>query len=241
MRILVVGEGPHDIGRRAEWSERTRTRVALPGWLHAALEKLRDPAKLIEVVALRRNEIVLTDRQRRKNMPLPKGHGERALASMFRAEAGKYDVVIFMADADTKDQAAWQEHHDNISEGFKRGPSGPAPVICLPKSASESWLLADPAAWCALGLTKMSILPTNPEDTWGDRHNPESRHPKHEFERAARCARLEGDGRDQRVQVMEHSDMHVIASSCPLSFVSFWSDCTAAGFADLPPSPGKAP
>lgn len=240
MRILVIGEGSHDIGYRNEWNERLKIRVDLPGWLHIALEKLRDQTKPIEIVAIRRSEILLTDHERRKNRPLPKGHGARALASMFRAAAGNYNVVVFMADADTADQATWHEHHQNIGDGFSRGPCGPAPVTCLPKAASESWLLADAAAWGALGLADTSILPSKPEDTWGVPHDPKGHHPKHDFERAAEYAQLGADGRDQRVRVMQHSKMPTIATICPLSFGSFWRECAAAGFAAHPPSSRKS-
>jgi hypothetical protein len=240
MRILVIGEGPHDIGYQHAWNDRLKIRIDLPGWLHIALQKLKDPAAAIEIVAARRNEILLTDRERRRNKPLPGGHGERALAGMFRAVAGNYDIVVFMADADTTDKAKWLEHHKNIREGFSKGPAGPRPVICLPKAASESWLLADSAAWKAMGLHDMTILPKAPEDTWGDRHDPNGHHPKHDFERASGSAQLEGNGRDQRVAVMERSEPDAILSVCPLSFGNFWNDCTASGFAIPAPSTDAA-
>ncbi|HTW72807.1 MAG TPA: hypothetical protein VME47_23225 [Acetobacteraceae bacterium] len=236
MRILIVGEGPHDIGYRDAWDHRLKIMIDLPGWLQILLEKLRLPTVPIEVMAARRSEILLTDRDRRRNKPLPPGHGERALACMFRAAAGNYDVVIFMADADTPDDAKWREHHKDIEEGFSRGPSGPLPVICLPKAASESWLLADLAAWKAVGLRDITILPNKPEYAWGKRNDPNSHHPKHDFERAAKMSQLRGDGRGQRVEVMEHAEPNAISQSCPVSFASFWEECAAAGFA-APPRP----
>ena len=228
MRVLLVGEGPHDIGQR-EWSVREKAYVDLPGWLHTAIEKLRISGQEVVIEALRKSELVLIGRQRRAMMPLPKGHGERALAAAFRAASGKYDVVVFMTDADTREAAIWKQHHDDIADGFRRGPRGPAAVVCLPKSASESWILADPNAWRALGIADLSVLPSKPEDIWGDRHDPASHHPKHAFERAARNADLSGDGRGQRVAVMEASDPITVAAACPVSFLSFWREFASTG------------
>ncbi len=234
MRILLAGEGPHDIGVQNHWNARTQTREDLPGWLQTIILRIAKPGEPIELAVVQRNEIVLTDRDLRRMRPLPTGHGGKALAAKLRALKSGFDAVVFMADVDSTDIRDWRRHRDEIADGFASGPDAIACVICLPKAASESWMLADPNAWAILGLGNLQILPQRPEDAWGQRNDPNGNHPKHHFERARAAAGLP-DGREGRVHIAENSDPQTLAARCPTSFAHFWAGCAAAGFAMAPP------
>ena len=95
----------------------------------------------------------------------------------------RFDLVIFMADTDSVDDRDWDQHHAWIADGFSRIPEGPPGVACLPKCASESWLLSDEAAWTQLGLGDPSELPDRPEVLSGARGDPEGNHPHRLFAR----------------------------------------------------------
>jgi hypothetical protein len=228
MRVLVIGEGPHDIGERDQWCARTKTYIDLPGWLHIFLRKFVEPNKSIEITSLRSREILLTDRLRRENMPLPARHGAKALAAMFKAKSEGFDLLVFMADTDSNDDRDWDQHHACIIEGFSKIPNGPFAIACLPKSASESWLLSDEAAWNKLGLPDLSPLPTRPETLSGDRNNPEGNHPHRIFTRVCGQASV-SDSRETRVEVAEGSMLATVARKCPKSFGAFWKELAAAG------------
>jgi hypothetical protein len=228
MRVLVIGEGPHDIGVRDHWCARTKAYVELPGWLQELLKKFTGPDDVIAITALRSRDIVLTDRLRRQNMPLPEGHGAKALAAMFKAKSEGFDLLVFMADTDSKDDREWDRHHTCIREGFSKIPGGPFAVACLPKSASESWLLSDETAWTTLGLPNLSDLPTRPEDLSGERNDPKGNHPHRIFARICEQAGV-SDSRETRVEVAKGSTLSVVARKCPKSFVAFWKELAAAG------------
>jgi hypothetical protein len=236
MRVLVIGEGPHDVGLRDHWCERRKTRVELPGWLHVFLGRLAKPDETIDITALRNRDIVLTPKLSREYRPLPEKHGAKALMARYKAKVEHFDLVVFMADTDSKDDRNWDKHHACIIEGFSKISDGPIGVVCLPKCSSESWLLSDVAAWAALGLTDMSKLPEHPETCWGERDDPKGGHPHRLFARICGLANLT-DSRETRVDVAEKSTMTTMARQCPKSFAAFWRELDAAGFAIPAPVP----
>lgn len=227
MKILVVGEGPHDIGC-SEWSDRKGDYDRLPGWLHVILEKLCGQNLTIE--AIDRKQLKPPSK---KHQPLPGRHGDKALTARLKAKIEQYDLVVFMADADSKDDQDWREHYDCILDGFKKIADGPPAVACLPKSASESWLLADAKAWRELGLTALNELPNEPEELSGQRNNPASNHPHQIFTRI--CAKASvADSRETRVEIFRHSEPKTLQQKCPVSFAAFWQDLAEAGCAAHP-------
>lgn len=233
MRVLIVGEGPADIGYPDAWDSRTKRQMPLPGWLQTLLARMAKPGQALEMTAIRRDQIFLTDRQRQTNRPLPAGHGHKALAARLKAKLERYDAVVFMVDTDSPDDKDWHRHHGQISDGFQRLPDGPAAIICLPKSTSESWLLADRNAWAALGLPEADELPAAPEDLWGPRNDPAGDHPHQRFARTCQAAGVD-DCRETRVAIAQQSDPRTLATRCRLSFTAFWSDLAGAALADAP-------
>ena len=159
IKVLVCGEGRHDVGESKRPYREDRT-TDEDGWLQAFLRRLIPGQTTFKVVP--RRELVLQRRQQRQYQPLPQGHGKKALLCKIRAKAGGYDLVVFMADADSTKRRDWRRTHSDISDGFDRLP-GPNGIPCVPMSASENWLLADGQAWQGIGLTKLNLLPKKPK------------------------------------------------------------------------------
>ena len=214
VRVLVCGEGKHDIG------ELSVSRQEEEGWLQAILRRLLGDG--IEIDAIPRKGLVVQRRRQRAFQPLPQGHGRKALACKLRANGGEYDLVVFMADADSADVQRWRTIRQQILDGFGR-VNGVRSAPCVPISASESWLLGDRQAWTGLGLEDLGILPSHPEGIWGDRKDPDGNHPHQVFRRACVQAEVD-DSRSTRVELAEQLNLDTLRESCPISFARFDSD-----------------
>ena len=221
-KVLVCGEGRHDVGESKRLSGKGRT-MDEEGWLQAFLRRLIPNETTFMVVP--RQELVLQRRQQRQHQPLPQGHGKKALAAKIRATAGDYDLIVFMADADSNKRDVWGKKHSEILDGLTRLP-GAKGVPCVPMSASESWLLADKQAWQGVGLKDVTMLPGKPESIWGPRDDPEGNRPHQVFRRVCAAARVP-DSRDTRVKLAHSSDLETLRSVCPTSFVAFMDDTVA--------------
>ncbi len=223
IKVLVCGEGRHDVGEPKRPSGKEAT-AGDEGWLQAFLRRLI-PADTTFVVVQRR-DLVLQRRQQREYQPLPKGHGGKALASKIRAATGGYALVVFMADADSNKRRDWDRTRSDILDGFDRvqGPNG---VPCVPMSTSESWLLADGRAWQGIGLTQLNLLPQKPETLWGSRNDPKGNHPHQLFRRVCDAAGVR-DSRETRVDLAHSSRLDTLRSSCPRSFATFIADTESA-------------
>ena len=139
---------------------------------------------------------------------------------------GGYDLVVFMADADSNKTRDWNRTRSDILDGFHRveGPNG---VPCVPMSTSESWLLADGQAWQGVGLTKLNLLPKKPETIWGARNDPQGNHPHQVFRRACGAAGVR-DSRETRVNLAHSSSLARLQAACPRSFTAFIRDTESA-------------
>ena len=126
IKVLVCGEGKHDVGESKRPSGDGGT-TNDDGWLQAFLRRLIPLETTF--VAVKRRDLVLQRRQEKKYQPLPKGHGKKALLCKIRAKAGGYDLVVFMADADSNKRRDWRRTHSDISNGFDLvpGPNGVPP------------------------------------------------------------------------------------------------------------------
>jgi hypothetical protein len=217
MRILVCGEGDHDIGR-TDWDERRRRYVSQEGWLQILIRKLL-PTNRLEFLVKRRAEL---SRQSvaGKRRKLPKRHGEKAYFAMLVAQVEACDIVVFMVDADSNDVRDWRRICSEIHMGYEAAQRPVQGVACVPMSASECWLLSDANAWVQLGHTRPVELPGSPERLWGTREDPESNHPKNSFRRA--CGRTNvKDNSMTRWRIARESDVVVIERKCPTSFGDF--------------------
>jgi hypothetical protein len=223
IRILLCGEGPHDFGRIDPSSGDDR--AVVDGWLQALVRRFVGGQLAFHIKP--RKELILfpKDGDARKFRPLPAGHGRLALVSKLLAITSRYNAVIFMADADTSDVREWRRKYRDIRDGFARIDSSCTAITCLPKSASESWFLADEGAWQGLGLTEKKVLPRDPEEIWGDKHDPDSNYPHRFFARICGKAGVRDD-RATRVDMATNSSLAVIEVKCPISFAPFHKQLT---------------
>lgn len=233
MKILVVGEGKHDIGARV-WREKEKCYADEPGWLQALIRRIAKPGLDFTITAIRRSDIKLTDVNKRKLMPLPEGHGAKALAAMQKAIIEDYNVVIFMADLDSNQERDWDQHIKYIHLGYSRISSDKkiTGIACLPKSTSESWILSDVDAWIQSGLEEedaaaLRALP--PETLWGTPSDPKGNHPKQVFNKFKAKLRGSRDETALRVEIISASTPNNIISRCSVSFAGFMKECKDAG------------
>jgi len=223
MRVLICGEGPHEIGQPRFWCSRTKDYISLEGWMHIICGRML-PDSQFEV--RRRSAITLLDRERRRFMPLPDGHGAKSLAARLIAQREGFHVVIYMVDGDTNQLAEWRRKRDEVLDGFRRAENGVLAIACIPMAASESWMLSDQEAWMAKGLTEPHILPKRPEEIWGLRDDPEGDHPHRYFYRVCVASDLP-DSRETRCELAELTDLNTLKKQCPNSFGAFVSDMSA--------------
>ncbi|MCP4701096.1 MAG: DUF4276 family protein [Gammaproteobacteria bacterium] len=150
---------------------------------------------------------------------------------MMMAKRESCNAVIFMADADTKVLKEWKSKCLEIQRGFNEAEKAkPEPAVsgiaCVPKSASESWLLSDTSSWRMLGLNDVNLLPNDPENIWGKRRNdPAAEHPHQYFERICRAASISDDG-ETRWNLARNTNIDTLRKKCPNSFDAFYISIT---------------
>lgn len=233
MKILIVGEGKHDIGART-WCQREKCYIEKPGWLQTLMFRIKKAELDISITAIRRSELKLTDQSKRRLMPLPEGHGAKALAAMQKAVIEGYDVVIFMADLDSNEEKDWYQHIAWMHAGYsKLNTSGSiVGIACLPKSTSESWMLSDVDAWVEAGLEDddaAAMRSLSPEMLWGIPSDPNGNHPKQVFSKFKRKICENCDETETRVKLINSSNPSIILSKCSISFRGFLDECRGAG------------
>jgi hypothetical protein len=148
------------------------------------------------------------------------------IAKIFAGQEN-FELVVFMVDADGPKKKEWTSKRQEIENGFSRIENGSTGIACIPMSASESWLLADQAAWASIGMEEVSPLPSRPETIWGQRNDPSSDHPHCFFARACEAANVE-DNRQTRVDIASASNTATLRRKCPVSFVAFADDLIGA-------------
>jgi hypothetical protein len=218
MRVLLCGEGVHEMGEPRIWDQPTKTYVSTEGWMQIVAR--RAMTKAVEFEVRLRSDLFLDDRMEKKLGPRPKGHGRKAKIARFVAGNEEYDAVVFMVDADSNAKTDWKAVVAEINAGFAALPSVTPAVPCVPMSASESWLLADPVVWAGLGLKSAKTLPAKPEAIWGKPNDPKGNHPHPYMSRVCEAADVP-DNLATRRSVATGSDLATLQKKCPLSYASF--------------------
>ncbi len=152
--VLLCGEGPHDIGNK-DWDKKTGEHTYVEGWMQPLVRKISGPNITFKTKQLR--ELFLTRRPAALK-PIPHGHSDKAAIARLIASTEGCDVVIFMTDADSNDDKERKKKVKEIADGFGLIVNEVEGVPCVPRSASESWLLSDGDAWAQLGLKDKTIL-----------------------------------------------------------------------------------
>ena len=140
----------------------------------------------------------------------------KALATFSLKNESKY--IAYHQDADGKYTTVCKAINSEFAPLREKGLHC---FVIVPKETIESWLLADENA-CP-GIPNNPALPRNPEECWGDSHNPNSNHPKSCFYRVLEQFSLD-HSRDTYAQIAENSDIEVLKRHCPDSFGQFYAD-----------------
>ncbi len=217
MKVVVCGEGSHEIGKPHHWDERRREHVSLDGWMQRFVRKVLGGDVEISVLT-RRN--LTTLRGGCHGTPLPGGHGAKALAAKLRAIAGGYDAMIFMVDTDSNEESEWQRLMTEVDAGFQAAAQELMCMACIPMSASESWMMADPAAWHSFAGYAGTDLPHWPETIWGHRDDPQGGHPHRYFKRVCDAAGV-SDSTDTRAEIAQATNLETARERCPISLDPF--------------------
>lgn len=215
-KILVYGEGPHEIGR-SHFSKRTGSWVTTDGWLQPMVRALRSSAGTVEGRSLQ--SIVQLPGKANKT-PHLSNLGKKALAAMLTAAGNNFSAVVFATDADTVVPNDRSAKVTEIEAGFAAYPGPVVGIAAVPMGMSEAWLLADPAAWAVIGATDYTHLPSHPELTWGAKDNPQSNRPKYVFARMCEANDID-DHSGTRRDIAEQSDFATVGQACPISFPPF--------------------
>lgn len=219
-RVLLVAEGPSELGHESLWSKPRRKRAVREGYFQPMIRRLIDSDALI-------------DAQRIVNLPpTPKrlaGHADRAAAALVLASTQGYDVLVYVKDVDrsggTKAGAVERRKKlalvaREIRKGLQSVPDATTRAIqATPCRMLECWALADANALAELASKEgdPTSVPKTPEDSWGHDADPTSNHPKCALKRVlGRDA-----GSDDFATLAESSDLEVVRERCPDSFVPF--------------------
>lgn len=226
MKLLLCGEGAHEIGKKNRWDERKEEYVSFDGWMQVLARRLCSCQEKVELIGILKTKITILPKEIAKYKPLPEGHGVRALAAKLLAGREGCKVVVYMLDADTCDIATWRNKKNEVLEGFQKVDNGVIGIACVPMSASEAWFLTDVGAWRMISSKALS-LPKFPEKIWGHRDDPNGNHPHRIFARICDEGNVE-DCLDTRIKIAQNMDISITARKCPQSFGSFLDDVRTA-------------
>lgn len=221
MLVFLIGEGPNDIGGLSR----------PPGYQtddHGYLQPI--------VRSLRGGSLAF---QGRKLATLPreqlKGSKDvlirRAAAAVAIAETLGASLLVFATDLDggslLRDRRRAKQAHDGKRAVLREGCEvAEVPcVIAVPCRTIEAWALGDASALQSLfGGDPERELDRPPEDLWGNPRDPTSNHPKQVLRRVVGRVATSHD----LSTIAETSDPATLRESCPVSFVPFADELTAA-------------
>ncbi|MBS2017023.1 MAG: hypothetical protein JST00_29315 [Deltaproteobacteria bacterium] len=222
LRVLVVAEGPSEIGDLDALAGHKRRGNGREGYIPAMLRKLLGADLQIDA-----QRVTRIGRWGRK--PRLAGEGDRAAQAVLVAETLGCELLVFVRDVD-REQGAKRNNverrrklrtmHDEIDAGFEAAASTSViPIKGTPCRMIEAWALGDREALKAAGVDERRLggLPPWPEETWGREADPTSDHPKcilrRVFERHPSASDFEQIARESRP---DH-----LAKTCPDSFKPF--------------------
>lgn len=226
MKVFIVAEGPSEMGDLGR-STHQRPRE---GYLQPMLRKL-----LCMPLEFEGQKITLLGRFE-KGRKL-EGHADRAAKAL--ALASTIDgcrVLVFAKDVDrepgkkkstTERRRKLREMREQIDKGFDavKGAEDLLRIKATPCRMIEAWALGDRQAIKRVAKNgDLKAIPSDPEETWGDEHDPKSNHPKRLLERAL--------GRkvsaDDFADLAEYADVPTLKRSCPDSFAPFVKETAEA-------------
>lgn len=238
MKILIMGEGPTDVGGR-DYQTGRFLEGPIPVMIRRGLE---EPV-----------EMDLLEKSARKEKTSKRSHFQRSIKGLHgqgvcsfwakkQAAEGAYDAVVFYSDSDREGgrdsrtevacRKRFSEVKADIEAGFRRANHPDVfDLAIVPVKMIESWLMADSDAFSSAfgsprrmrGKTIRNDFPKRPELEWGDKHDSASNYPKCQLNRI-----LSGYGeeanQDTFVQLAKAIDFQTLQEKCPISFASFYRD-----------------
>lgn len=218
LKVLVCGEGDHDMGKRA-WDQRALEHVEMDGCVQIFCRRLL-PELHINFERKHRQTLIEMPRPLRRRSAIELvGHARKAAAAKAAAESDGFDAIVFMADADSKDGFVWLSKVKEVMDGFDAIPGRSIGIACVPKPSLEAWLFADARVWGARRVTS-TVIPTDPENSWGHRRDAVGGHPKQVFARLCSAAGLSNSS-ETRWMVARETDLVELEKVCRMSFVPF--------------------
>ena len=228
-KVLIVAEGRSEIGDLdARWPKRRGRRGrACEGFIPPLLRRLLDLP--IEVHAQKVTTLIAPGSRRKL-----KGEANRAAMALSLASSDGCALLVFLRDVDktpgVKKTALERRRkirsmHDEIDAGFAAVSDAArvARVKGTPCRMIEAWVLGDAKAVMS-SATKKTTVPPNPEDLWGDDHDPNSNHPK--------CVLRRVIGKEVSAELFEEIAMatrpETLRVTCPDSFDPFVKEVAAA-------------
>ena len=230
-KVFIAAEGPSEIGdlaRSSQWRER-RPRE---GYFQPVLRKLLGEGVQIEGQKL-------TVFRRHEDAQAGKPHIHTVRAAMALALARTVEgcrVVVFAHDVDREQGTARSalerrrrvgEMHAQIEAGFAsvRDAGHILRIKATPLRMIEAWALGDPEAVKAVAgkHAKSSAIPSEPEEAWGDKRDPESDYPKCILKRLLQRDASAEDFAD----LAERSKVETLRATCPVSFAPFADEAAA--------------
>lgn len=236
MRILILGEGPTDVGHRDY-----QTGQFIEGPIPIMIRKVLDES--VEMELLDKSE-----RKKSKGKHFQRsikglsGQGQCSLWAKMNAVERSFDAIVFYSDSDreggsdARNEVAcrkrFEEVKSNIEEGFHRAQrSEVLDLAIVPVKMIESWLMADPKAFSVAfgsargirGKQTKNIFPKTPELEWGDKHDASSNYPKCQLNRILSCYGEEAN-QGTFVRLADAVDFEVLQEKCPISFKVFYQE-----------------
>lgn len=230
-KVLLVGEGPCDIG---DLAKEPAYREGREGFLQPLLRAMAGGAAELDFDGRKLTHLP------KKPMGKPRAgklQAENASQSLALASALGASALVLAFDTDkasgtparrVERQKRLRELRASAEAGFAHAREGDPDAaaihtaVAIPCRMIEAWALGDRAALARLlGVRPAALDYREPEDLWGDEGDPESSHPKCVWQRVT-------EDRVDFAQIGAAAAPAALARACPDSFPPFAADIDRA-------------
>lgn len=239
MRILILGEGPTDVGQQDYQTGRF-----IEGPIPIMIRRILNEPVAMELLD-KSDRKKLKGKHFQRSIRGLSGHGPCSLWAKMKASEQSFDAIVFYSDSDREDgsdprnevacRKRFEKVKSNIEEGFRRAQRFEVlDLAIVPVKMIESWLMADPKAFSIAfgsarrirGKQTKNIFPKTPELEWGDKYDTSSNYPKCQLNRILSCYGEEAN-QDTFVRLADAVDFEVLQEKCPISFKVFYRELKA--------------